>query len=284
MNSKLRITPEEFKLFRDFIERHCGILLGPDKAYLIEHRLTKMMHELDCGSYRTLFDLAGKDAGCGQLCTRIIDAITTNETAWFRDARQFEALGSHLIPELWETIRKGRRPGFNIWSAACSTGQEPYTIAISILNFLEKATGSLDAGKFFKILATDISERSLHAAVDGRYDAQAMKRGLAPPLVKRYFRKTNDLWRINDEVKKLVDFKRFNLQMPLTGFGPFDIVFLRNVIIYFSDGLKKTLLERVADRLQPGGWLFLGTGETVTGYCSRFEIMDKAGATFYRLK
>ena len=278
------ITKPEFQMFRDFIEKHCGIHLGPDKAYLVQHRLARLAVGCGCGCYADLFELALKERECGRLCGQIIDAITTNETSWFRDPRQFEALLGQLLPEIWEKVKDGRRNNIEIWSAACSTGQEPYTIAMVAMDFCETVVRERACRNKVKVLATDISDASIQKAVSGVYEETDMKRGLDGTRFKRYFLQDGTKWKVKDELRQMVGFKRFNLKNDFKGLGLFDIVFLRNVIIYFSDGLKKEIFQRVADCLHPGGLLFLGTGETVSTHSQAFSVEECGDATYYRLK
>ncbi|MFH1139025.1 MAG: protein-glutamate O-methyltransferase CheR [Pseudomonadota bacterium] len=281
---KLKLTAEEFLLFRGFIEKQCGIFLGNDKSYLVEHRLSKLVAENCCSSYGDLFRLARKEAFCGKLCGRIIDAITTNETSWFRDPKQFEVLRYSLLPRLWARSGGGRGNNVEIWSAACSTGQEPYTIALTCLDFCQTVVKEPNCHKRFRILATDISESALTSAKSGVYDQASLNRGLETSRWGRFFRKSGSTWSVGDELREMVTFKHFNLQSPFVGLGTFDIVFLRNVIIYFSDAMKKEVFRRTADCLAPGGKLFLGTGETASGHSDKFEVEEDGGTIFYRRK
>jgi chemotaxis protein methyltransferase CheR len=278
------ITKQEFLLFRDFIEKHCGIHLGPDKAYLVQHRLARLAEGCGCSCYADLFDLALKEKECGRLCGQIIDAITTNETSWFRDPRQFEALLGQLLLDTWKKGKDGRRNNLEIWSAACSTGQEPYTIAMVATDFCETVVREKECRSKVRVLATDISEASIQKAISGIYEEADMKRGLDEKRIDRYFFRDGTKWRIREDLRQMVVFKRFNLKNDFKGLGTFDIVFLRNVIIYFSDGLKKEIFQRVAKRLHPGGLLFLGTGETVSAHSQAFTVEECGDATYYRLK
>lgn len=280
----VQITEKEFLLFREFIERHCGIHLGMDKMYLVEHRLANILEQNNCSSYGDLFNMIRGELVCGRLCSSIIDAITTNETSWFRDPKQFQALSEYIWPELWTKIRQGRRTNLNIWSAACSTGQEPYSIAMTVADFCQKQLRDDHARRFFQVLATDISETALTAAQMARYDSAAIARGLDDYQIAKFFHQDGRAWLLKGDLKSNVTFKQFNLRHAMTSLGLFDVIFLRNVVIYFSDKFKKELFERIADRLLPGGWLFLGTGETIVGPTSHFEIEERSGANFYRLK
>ncbi len=280
----LRINEMEFRLFRDLIEKECGIFLTDNKAYLIETRLADMVNEYRCSSFGELYLKVRNSPDAEELCALIVDAITTNETSWFRDSYPFQVLEERILPELHREMRADRRRQIRIWSAGCSTGQEPYSIAIAVLDFYRRAGGDSVCHNWVKILATDVSRSSLAAAAGGRYDNTAIGRGLPPECLERYFRRDGSAWVVSDRVRKLVTCRYYNLAAPLAELGAFDIVFLRNVLIYFSDRLKKGILDRVAEQLYPGGCMFLGTGETVSGYSSAFEVVDHGGSKFYRLK
>lgn len=278
------ITREEFALFQTFIEQQCGIHLGSDKAYLVEHRLSRLLGPTGSNSYGDLLRQTKREPVNGRLCSLIVDAITTKETSWFRDAKQFEALGRVILPELWNRVRDGRRAGIRIWSAACSTGQEPYTIAMTAAEFCRTVFREPDCPNLIRITATDISPTALETARRGGYDDPSIKRGLDPDQVQRFFRREGAEWVVKDELKGMIDFRRINLKDSFSGLGGFDVIFLRNVIIYFAEELKRDVLDRAAAILNPGGRLFLGTGETVSGYSRAFEVEEILNVTVFRKK
>ena len=278
----LQAKESEFRLLRDIIEARCGIFLGDEKKYLIENRLTDLVEQSKCKSFGDFYLRVKSSPPSADLWNAVVDAMTTNETLWLRDQHPFTILREQLLPKLNEEIRKGKRDAIDIWSAACSTGQEPYSIAMTALDYYENAGGEKACLKQVRILATDISSAALSKAIAGQYDNTSIVRGLPQDKRDRYFTRQNDSWVLRPSVKQMVAFKKINLQEPLFGLGRFDIVFLRNVIIYFSDTFKKDLLERIARILKPGGYLFLGAGETVRGYTSSFNLVEQGGCIFYQ--
>jgi chemotaxis protein methyltransferase CheR len=281
----LRITKQEFNLLRDLIEKECGITLRDDKVYLVESRLFNLVKGIGGKSFGDLYRKLTRSPESKYLLGAMVDAITTNETLWFRDQYPYQALSKHLFPQFKNEIDQGKRSKIEIWSCACSTGQEPYSIAMSVLEFYKQLNQEEECFKQVKIMASDISQRALSKAKTGEYDMTAMDRGLSPEHTARFFKKKANVWVIADNIKKLVSFKEFNLKYLRPGVGgPFDIIFLRNVIIYFSDSFKRSLFEHMTRFLAPSGYLFLGAGETVTGYSEAYEIISHDGAVYYRLK
>jgi chemotaxis protein methyltransferase CheR len=280
----LHITDLEFKLLRDLIYEQSGIFLSDSKTYLIETRLAALVRESRCGSFGEFYMKARKSPEAGKLCCSMVDAITTNETSWFRDQYPFQILRERILPRFDEEIKMGRRKRIDIWSAACSTGQEPYSLAITILDFYSASNRDSACHNWVHVHATDICRTSLARAVEGRYDSISINRGLRQTDLDRYFRKTNDGWSVDDRVKSMVSFNSCNLKTPMMRAASFDIVFLRNVMIYFPDSLKRELLDRVTTILAPNGYLVLGTGETVNGYTTNFDVIDFQRAIYYRLK
>lgn len=272
-------------LLRDLIERQCGIKLRDDKIYLIESRLSNLVKEIGGNCYADLYRRITNAPDAKYWLGATVDAITTNETLWFRDQYPYKTLEKKIFPLLKEEITQGKRSQIEIWSGACSTGQEPYSIAMSALEFYKSINREDDCYKEVDILASDISQKALSKAKTGGYDATSMDRGLSPEYTERFFTKRAKEWMIADNIKKLVKFKEVNLKnlSPNLG-GPFDIIFLRNVIIYFSDSFKKTLFDHMTRLLSPKGFLFLGAGETVSGYTEAFEIIPYQGAIYYCLK
>lgn len=280
----LRINEQEFKLLRDFIEKECGVLLGKEKAYLIENRLSKLAKDSGCRSFGEFYKKLSCSPRTDELRSLTVDAITTHETLWFRDQHPFKILRERILPEYQKAIQRGERRNINIWSAACASGQEPYSIAMTAADVFIGCKADT-CYKQMNILATDISSAVLSEAEAGRYDANAMTRGLSDDSLNRYFRKEKNEWILCPEIRNRVTFRQLNLKDPVAGIiGPFDIIFLRNVIIYFSEVLKKHLLNRVASLLNPGGFLFLGAGETVGGYSEAFDILEYEGTIFYQIK
>jgi chemotaxis protein methyltransferase CheR len=268
----------DFRLLRDLIERSCGIALGTGKAYLIETRLGGLLQETGCPDFGALYRLASVDSSAA-LRTRIIDAITTHETLWFRDSHPFAILSDQILPKLADELRRGRRAPVRIWSAACSTGQEPYSIAMTVQEFCRKTHGIRPED--FEIVASDVSPAVVATAEAGDYDVLSMTRGLPAELRDRYFLATPMGWRVRDEIRRLVKFRQFNLQSPLTALGHFDVVYCRYVAIYFADTVKANLYRRLAELLAPRGHLFVSAVESLYGFCGAFEARTYAGGTYY---
>ncbi|MFH1034198.1 MAG: protein-glutamate O-methyltransferase CheR [Pseudomonadota bacterium] len=281
MNAPL--THQEFMDLREFIHQRCGIFLGEDKAYLVEHRLARLVDDNQCKSYGELYSKARQSQQHSQLCLSIIDAITTNETFWFREPRAFAALGQRILPALHQEITRGGRADIRMWSAACSTGQEPYSLAMTAYEYFRAHSGEAVCRQHVRILATDISRTVLAVARAGLYDSASVTRGLPAEHLERYFRPHEGRWMIRDTVKELVEFKPHNLREPMAGLGGFDIIALRNVIIYFSEQVKQEIFARLVSALNPGGYFFLGTGETLGQYTRSFELLEYQGLNYYRL-
>lgn len=281
----LQISSQEFLLLRRYIEDQCGIFLGNDKSYLIENRLSRLVRENGCSTFGEFYRMVRGETRASDLREAILDAISTNETLWFRDLHPFRILHTTLFPRLYDEIRAGRREHISIWSAACSTGQEPYSIAMTALDTYADSGAEGDCARHVHITASDVSANSVDAARKGQYSQAAMDRGMTPRYLYRYFRKRANLWEIAPRVRDMVTFRRYNLkEVPPSGFGSFDVVFLRNVIIYFSDEFKRRLFEKAARLMSPRGYLFLGTGETISGYTDAFEPADDQEGIYYRLR
>lgn len=275
------ITPNDFKLLRDYIERHCGILLGDEKVYLVETRLAGLLVETGCRDYGSLYRLAISETGT-ELRDKIVDAMTTNETLWFRDGHPFQILREILLPEFGQQLLKGQRFRIRIWSAAASTGQEPYSIAMTILEYCREHPGIQPTQ--FEILASDISPSALFLAKAGRYDEGAMGRGLPDELRDRYFHREGPVWVLDESVKRLVTLRKFNLQDSMEPLGRFDIVFCRYVTIYFSEAFKRQIYEGIARLTAPGGYLFISAVENLQAHADLFEPIHQASGTYYRAR
>ncbi|MBL8025995.1 MAG: protein-glutamate O-methyltransferase CheR [Fibrobacteres bacterium] len=275
------ISANEFKLLRDYIEKSCGILVGDEKAYLIESRLSSLMAQNGCNTFAEFYQKAASDRTVG-LRDKIVDAMTTNETLWFRDTHPYKVLDEVLLREFADEIAKGKRRKIRIWSAACSTGQEPYSISMIIQEFARKS--SVLPLEYVEIVATDISPSALFLAMAGRYDKLSMSRGMTDDFRDRYFDQTGTVWAVKDKVKKMVSFKRFNLQDSFVPLGSFDLVFCRNVAIYFSEQFKRELFRKIAQMLRPTGILFLGASESMSNYSTEYQLMTHDKAMYYRVK
>lgn len=277
MNSDL--NPEEFAVFQKFLVDSCGILLSDSKQYLVKNRLTGLLKESDYSSIAQLVTALRSDAVSARLRTRIIDAMTTNETFWFRDNTHFEELRNVLLPA-WAVNKTGGT--LRIWSAACSSGQEPYSIGICVEEFFRY--GWTGIKRNVQVIGTDISESVLAEASQAVYSEMALSRGLDENLRSRYFDRYQDKWKLKSEIVDRVRFQQFNLLKPFAALGRFDIVFCRNVLIYFSEELKRDILTRMAKALNPGGYLFLSSTESLPSGLDLYETVRGAACRYYRLK
>lgn len=272
------ITYDEYQEFREFLESASGIALGDNKQYLVNSRLGGLVTEMGLSSVGELVGRVKSDTKSG-LRERIVDAMTTNETLWFRDHFPFEILKSHILPEL-SALRA--RPA-RIWSAACSSGQEPYSMSMIIQEYLQTKPGSLP--RDVQITATDISSSVLKDAKEGLYDTMALARGLSEERKKRFFDNKGKGWQVKPEIRKRITFSEMNLmKKDYLGLGKFDVIFCRNVLIYFSSEVKREILKRFSQVLEPGGYICLGASESMSGYVDFFEIVRYQGGLVYRLK
>jgi len=269
-------APMAFKAICDFIEFNGGIKITEEKAYLLDSRLSPLMRELKCTDYLSLLNKASADLS-GQIRIKIVDAMTTNETLWFRDGGPFEMLAEYIIPEL---VKNAGNATVRIWSAACSSGQEPYSLAI-LIHELKFKNPSVSPGRF-EIIATDLSPTILESAAKGVYDGLAIGRGLSQNLRDKYFNAEGKNWRVRDEIKKMVSFKHFNLKDNYGSLGKFDLIMCRNVLIYFSDTLKKDIMERQARALNPGGVYMVGASESVSNYTQKFVMKNYKNSIYYQ--
>lgn len=271
----------EFMVWSKYIRDLTGIQIEPSKTYLIESRLGVLLTEYGCRTYADLYRKAKADAS-RSIEKRIIDQITTHETSFFRDAAPFEMLKHKILPELIDrrTVRSGGKQPFviRIWSAGCSTGQEVYSIAIAVRDVVSDA-----ARCRIQITGTDISADALTRASRGVYSELEIQRGLTVKQVDHYFVRLGDKWKIKDEIRAMASFRKMSLLEPLGGMGTFDVIFCRNVAIYFNPEDRRQLFHRIAQVLEPDGYLIVGSTESLTGVCSRFQASRHLRSVFYQL-
>lgn len=277
----ISINATEFDLLRQLIEQECGIAVGEDKVYLLESRLSKLVVEQGCDNFSSFYYKAKSDAA---LRDKIVDAMTTNETLWFRDNAPYITLQEKLFPQFVEQLRKGQKKEIRIWSAACSTGQEPYSIAMLAHEFVRLGGGPELCQGGLKILATDISPSALFLAKTGRYDPVSMSRGMPDDLKQRYFENNGRTYVLKNEIKSMVQFQQVNLLNSFEHLGLFDLILLRNVAIYFSTDFKISLFKRLANALYVDGYLFLGSSESMLGYSQDFQTLDYKQCHYYQVK
>lgn len=273
----------DFILFQKYIEEQCGISIRDDKAYLIESRLSKFLVKFSLESFEELYQMLSQQKNTA-LAEEVIDALTTNETLWFREKTPWELITDTLLKHYIQEIREGKRSKVRIWSAACSTGQEPYSIAMCIHAYLERhEIKDVTLGQF-EILATDISNSVLQMAKRGKYDSISMARGLDISYRDRYFKQDGRIWILEERIKNAVHFVQFNLQKSFSNFGKFDLVFCRYVAIYFSESFKKEIFKKIASSLVPRGVLILGNSEVFFDYKEDYEVEHYKNIVFYRVR
>lgn len=275
--SNRELHDSEYKLFRDFLEQQCGIVLGENKQYLVKSRLAPLMLRFGVSS---LSELVNKTLNPfeRQLRAAVIDAMTTNETLWFRDSYPYELLKQQIFPELEKTCRS-----IKIWSAASSSGQEPYSIAMTGLEYQQGRPNAFGGG--INILGTDISNTMLEHCQRAEYDGLALSRGLSPERRSRFFEDSGKgMMRLKDTVRKNVNFRHLNLLDSYTLLGSFDIIFCRNVLIYFSPEVKVKIIRQFSQALNPRGYLFLGASESLSTSNSDFEMIRCNPGIIYRKK
>ncbi|HFC98315.1 MAG TPA: protein-glutamate O-methyltransferase CheR [Thermosulfurimonas dismutans] len=244
---------EIFEFFASLVERSSGISIATGKEYLLESRLDELAKSLGYRDHEQLYQVA-RTRLTRQLLDQIVDALTTNETYFFRDQHPFEALRKVVIPELVKKRQAERRLRF--WSAACSTGQEPYSLAILLREYFPDLVSSWR----IEILASDISESALEKARKGVYNQIEVNRGLPVSFLVKYFKQVGAHWEISEEIKRMVTFRKINLIEPLR-VGPFEVILCRYVLIYFAQAMKKRVWDNLCRVLTPGGYLFLGATE-----------------------
>jgi chemotaxis protein methyltransferase CheR len=279
MNAVL-VTRDELAVWARYVQEICGIHLDGSKSYLVEARLKGLLEETGTGSFSELYYRAKGDASC-KLRRKVIDAIATNETSFFRDTSPFELLQHKIIPDLIDARGKtGMKPiPLRVWSAACSTGQEVYSIAI----LLKELLGDF-RGYDVRILGTDISDKAVAQASYGAFNKMDLDRGLPSDKVSKYFLKAGDQWKIRDDIRAMTTFRNVNLLEPFSFPARFDIVFCRNVAIYFTESDKIRLFRSVARCLATDGCLIIGATESLLGLCPEFESLRYLRSVFYRLK
>lgn len=265
----------ELEYVRDLVYRRSAIVLDAGKDYLLESRLAPLARQRGMASIDELVSRARANAL--DLQKWIVEALTTNETSFFRDIHPFEALRDDVFPRLMEARRSTRR--LHVWCAAASTGQEPFTIAMTAReHFPELATWD------FKIVGTDLCEAVLERAREGLYRQLEVNRGLPATMLVKYFDRRGADWQIKPELRRIVEFKKLNLIEPWPPLGAPDVVFIRNVLIYFDVATKRGILEKLRNTMAPDGALFLGGAETTMNLDDGFERVQAGKAAYYRIK
>lgn len=280
-----QLSELDFEELRNYIHKLCGLYLQPEKRYLILQRLEPLLEELDCESFAEFNSLL-RASPSKALHDRIIAAMTTNETSFFRDQHPFEAFAQNLLPALATRLQQQRAAGNNepgrIWSTAVSTGQEAYSLAICILEFLQ-THGDLNLQpQDFRILATDVSPGVLARAAGGEFNDVEMARGLSEQRRERFFTRQGRTWRVNQEVRERIEFRRMNLIEPVGIYQAFDVIFCRNVLIYFDDDTKRKIIELLYRKLHNEGVLVLGSAENLYNLTLQFRSDQVGCSMIYR--
>lgn len=271
----IRLQEAEFRLLREIIHEHCGIFLPDNVTFLLERRLRPRLKALELDDFRSYYRYVKYTRdGYDELC-EIVERITTNETYFFREEYQLKDFIEEVIPDILQEHE--RDLAVNIWSAGCSSGEEPYTLAM-LLND-SGFTNSFE----FNILANDISQQVLDKARDGIY-REASFRETRPDVMMRYFRREGARYRINENIRRQVTFEQANLidSSTLIGYQNFDVIFCRNVMIYFAKKSREQLLQEFLERLRPGGYLLLGHSESLVNLSTGFELIPLKRGIVYR--
>ncbi len=273
----MQVRPEEIPAVAQLVRQLCGIMLDASKGYLIESRLSSLAQSAGCARFSD-FCRKIKSADDPALRNQVIDAITTQETLFFRDEFSFDAFRYRVLPELIDAKAGTLFPRrIRIWSAACSTGQEPYSIAMALCELIPDIF-SWDVN----ILATDISDAAIKQASAGRYAKHEIERGMKPGLLAKYFAEERGHWRVRDPLRALVAFRRRNLLEPFATLGSFDVIFCRNVAIYFDPQTRRDLFLRLTDRLATDGALFVGSAESLADLGPEFLPLHHCRAVYYQ--
>ncbi len=269
------LTSTDLDYLRDLILARSAIVLEPDKDYLIQARLDPVAKE---AGFSSIEDLAQylRTTPSGDLHQKVVEAMTTNETSFFRDIHPFEALKDHVLPTLLKHRAETRT--LSMWCGASSSGQEPYTIAMILReHFPELLTWDV------KFVATDISTQMLEKCREGRYSQLEVNRGLPAQLLIKYFDKKGMGWQVKEKLRNMIEFRQLNLAGTWPSLPKMDIVFLRNVLIYFDVEMKKDILRKIREVLQPDGYLFLGGAETTLNLDDHFQRVHLNGTSCYQL-
>ena len=266
------LTADNYKFLQDEVHLRSGIVIDAEKHYLLEARLTPVARQAGIASLNDLCKRLRERAE-PMLRQQVMEALTTNETLFFRDMAPFEALQQRLLPEFMKSL-PSTQP-LKIWSAAASSGQEAYSIAMLLREHYPE-------GRYAKILGTDISEQILNTARQASYGQFEMNRGLPARYLVKYFERDGVNWQAKDELRNMVTFRQFDLRQPMSGFGSFHIIFCRNVLIYFDAGTKKRILSALHAALTPGGYLLLGGAESISQPADQLERIAVNGTALYR--
>jgi chemotaxis protein methyltransferase CheR len=270
----INVRTSDFDYIRALVHERCAIVLEPGKEYLVHARLLPIARKEGIDDIAALVERLKR--GAPSLATQVVEAMTTNETSFFRDGSPFEALREEVIPDLLQ--KRAATRTLRIWSAAASTGQEAYTIAMTLREHFDELR-SWDVS----ILGSDISTEVLEKAREGRYAQIEVNRGLPEPLLLKYFDRAGTAWSVKQELRQGMEFRPLNLMNAWPNLPRMDVVFLRNVLIYFDADTKRDVLARVRNAMAPDGYLFLGAAETTLQFEGMFERLPRPRANGYRV-
>jgi chemotaxis protein methyltransferase CheR len=256
------MTPVDYEFLRKFLKERSGLDLSADKQYLVESRLIPLARKAGLAGIDELVQQIKN--GSTAICSDVVEAMTTNETFFFRDKIPFDHLREAIIPELLQA--RASRRSLRIWCAAASTGQEPYSIAMCL-----KEMGAALAGWRIEIIGTDISQQVLEKSRSGIYSQFEVQRGLPIQLLVKYFKQIGEMWQINADIRSMIQYRPLNLLQDFAHMGKFDLIFCRNVLIYFDQDMKSSIFGRLAKTMEPDGFLALGAAETVVGLTDAFK-------------
>lgn len=269
-------TAESMSFLQELVRRRSGIVLEDSKDYLVDCRLSPIARDEGVDGIDELVAKLKREQD-SELAQRVTEAMTTNETLFFRDMHPFEALKSRFVPELVQARAASR--SLRIWSAAAATGQEPYSIAMTLLESFPEL-----AGWDVRILATDLNTAVLDRAREARYRALEVNRGLPPAYLDKYFTRRGGEWELSARVRNMVEFRQLNLVEPWADVGACDLIFMRNVLIYFDANTKRSILTRLRHVLMPDGFLVLGGAETPASVDDAYVQVRVGTGVYYRLK
>lgn len=278
----------DYKELRTFIHDICGIKLGEEKAYLLKQRLEPVARSFGCDTLEDLTSLLKDKGNDTVLKEKIITEITTNETSFFRDPHFYQDFQRHILPKVFQIakerasrvpVRRGNK--IAIWSAASSTGQEAYSLAMLINEYLGDSKEGI-VPYDFSITGTDISSKVLTKAIAGCYKEFETERGLTVDRRNKHFERDECGWNVKPHLRNMVQFRQLNLMEDFSFLGSFDIVFIRNVLIYFDDLSKKRILEKIHSMLAPEGLLVLGAAESLYNITDKFESLKYGQSIFYK--
>jgi chemotaxis protein methyltransferase CheR len=282
----MKLEPSDFTRLRAIIKKICGAHIRQQKSYLLGNRLEPLLVKYELKDFRELITLLSNSTN-KRIIDDIINAVTTHETSFFRNRPVFECLQTHIYPGIWKRYREAVPdvelsfvPKCRIWSCASSTGQEPYSIAISVLKYCS-SNKNCSPGDF-AVLASDISPKVLQVAASGQYADYQLSRGISESERRLWFKKEGPHWKINGKARGLVEFRRINLVAPFRGIASCDIIFCRNVLIYFDHDTKARIIDRLYDRLKNHGYLILGSTENLFHVTDKFKTVRFGSSVFYQ--